>query len=85
MYDSQIEPRLQLVTYDIAPAQALVDCYVAEIAARCAELGSDLALYLGKVADLMQLDPQDATGVGKLYRAHIGHLETLLREFAQTA
>lgn len=83
MYDSQIETKLQLVAYGTAPAQALVDCYAAEIAARCADLGSDLALYLGKLADLVQLDPQDITGLGKLYRAHVGHLETLMQEFAR--
>jgi hypothetical protein len=85
MYDSQIETKLELAAYDIAPTQALVDCYAAEIAARCADLRSDLALYLSKLADLKQLDPKDITGLGKLYRVHIEHLRDLMCEFALAA
>jgi len=64
------------------PLERLIDGYAAEIEARRHQLHSDLELYCGKLADLAELDPADATGLGLLYRAHVRHIEALLDEFA---
>ena len=69
-----------------APAtRRLIEGYTAEIAARRAQLLEDRALYQIKLDDLRELDPADFTGLSKLYRAHLGQIEQLLKEFDQSA
>jgi hypothetical protein len=63
------------------PTQRLIDGYAAELAARRLQLEDDLSVYRSKLRDLGQLDPLDFTGLGKLYRAHVAHIEVLLQEF----
>jgi hypothetical protein len=72
---------LQIVTDTAQPQQTLVDGYAAELDARRAQLREDLAHYRAKLRDLNQLDPLDFTGLAKLYRAHVAHIEALLDEF----
>lgn len=69
-----------------APAtRRLIEGYAAEIAARRAQLLEDRALYRAKLDDLRDLDPSDFTGLTKLYRAHLGQIEWLLKEFDRPA
>ncbi len=81
MYDSSDQSETRLVTASTANNQNLVDGYAAEIAARYAQLEADLSLYTAKLGDLKQLDPLDFTGLAKLYRTHVEHIEALLQEF----
>ena len=65
-----------------APAtRRLIEGYAQEIAARRAQLLEDRAVYRIKLEDLRELDPSDFTGLTKLYRAHLGQIELLLKEF----
>jgi len=69
-----------------APAtRRLIEGYAAEIAARRTQLLEDRALYRLKLDDLRELDPTDFTGLTKLYRAHLGQIELLLKEFDRPA
>jgi hypothetical protein len=69
-----------------APAtRRLIEGYAAEIAARHAQLLEDRDLYRSKLDDLRELDPADFTGLTKLYRAHLGQIEVLLKEFERPA
>jgi len=81
MSDPREKRELQLASEASQPSRSLVDGYVAELAARRLQLQDDLALYRSKLVDLNQLDPLDFTGLGKLYRAHVSHIEVLLDEF----
>lgn len=80
MHD-QPELELQTITMTAPATQILIDGYAAEIAARHAQLLDDRAVYQAKLADLAQLDPLDFTGLGQLYRAHVSHIDALLKEF----
>ena len=42
------------------------------------QLLADLEYYRGKIADIIELDPDDRTGLISLYRAHEHHLGCLL-------
>ncbi len=69
-----------------APAtRRLIEGYAAEIAARREQLLEDHSLYQVKLDDLRELDPADFTGLTKLYRAHLGQIELLLKEFDRPA
>ena len=81
MHDPTDNLELQAVDASIQPMQRLVDGYAAELAARRRQLEDDFAIYSAKLRDLDQLDPLDFTGLGKLYRAHVAHIEALLQEF----
>lgn len=81
MSDPREKLALRLAGSMSQPSRNLVDGYVAELAARRLQLVDDLALYRAKLVDLEQLDPLDFTGLGKLYRAHVMHIEALLEEF----
>ena len=82
MRDPFMQPQLQTVETTPNPAtQRLIDSYATEIQFRRNQLLDDLAIYESKLRDLDQLDPLDFTGLGKLYRAHVTQIETLLTEF----
>ena len=75
------ELKLQTITMTAPATQTLIDGYAAEIAARQTQLRDDRSVYLSKLADLAQLDPLDFTGLAQLYRAHVSHIDALLKEF----
>ena len=69
-----------------APAtRRLIEGYAAEIAARREQLIEDSALYQVKLDDLRELDPDDFTGLSKLYHVHLSQIEQLLKEFDHPA
>jgi hypothetical protein len=63
------------------PEHDLVASYTEELEARRQQLCEDHGFYRTKLADLAKLDPLDFTGLAKLYRAHVSHIEALLAEF----
>jgi hypothetical protein len=86
MRDPCPELRLQPAEPTPSPAaQRLVDGYAAEIRNRRSDLLDDLAIYQSKLNDLEQLDPLDFTGLGNLYRNHVDHIRSLLKEFNDAA
>ncbi len=64
-----------------AALRATINAYNAELAARHSQLLDDLAIYQGKLRDLVQLDPLDFTGLQHLYTTHVNQIEKLLSEF----
>lgn len=78
------KPHLQPVadnSADIAPLIDMVARYTAEIDERRQQLSEELAYFETKLRDLAQLDPQDFTGLGKVYGEHARHIQRLLQEF----
>lgn len=82
------KPQLRLVadnTDVIAPLIDRVARYAAEIDDRRRQLTQELAHFETKLRDLTQLDPQDFTGLGKVYGEHAEHIRRLLEEFDRKA
>lgn len=78
------KPHLRLVadnSPDIAPLIDMVARYTAEIDERRRQLSEELVYFETKLRDLAQLDPQDFTGLGKVYGEHSRHIRRLLQEF----
>lgn len=78
------KPHLRLVadnSANIAPLIDMVARYTAEIDERRRQLSEELVYFETKLRDLAQLDPQDFTGLGKVYAEHAGHIRGLLQEF----
>lgn len=78
------KPQLRLVadnSDNIAPLIDMVARYTAEIDARRLQLSEELVYFETKLRDLAQLDPQDFTGLGKVYGEHARHIRRLLQEF----
>lgn len=63
----------------------LIDAYAAELADRRTQLLRDLGVYRRKLSNLVALDPLDVTGLGRLYREHVRHIEHLLDQLAASA
>ncbi len=87
MFDDT-KPQLRLVadnTDAIAPLIDRVARYAAEINDRRRQLTQELAHFETKLRDLSQLDPQDFTGLGKVYGEHANHIRRLLEEFDRKA
>ncbi len=87
MFDDT-KPQLRLVadnTDAIAPLIDRVARYAAEIDDRRRQLTQELAHFETKLRDLSQLDPQDFTGLGKVYGEHANHIRRLLEEFDRKA
>ena len=76
---------LQLVvdnTVRPAPGTATPALCDALLEARRVEYRADLAWYTRKLRDLRALDPDDRTGLARLYRLHARHLRRLLARLA---
>jgi hypothetical protein len=87
MFDNS-KPQLRLVadnSADIAPLVDRVARYTAEINERRRQLGEELVYFETKLHDLAELDPQDFTGLGKVYGEHAQHIRRLLQEFDRKA
>ncbi|MEQ8663044.1 MAG: hypothetical protein RLW62_19690 [Gammaproteobacteria bacterium] len=63
----------------------LVDAYTTELAERRAALLADRAEYSAKLAGLARLDPHDFSGLARLYRQHVEHIDGLLSTFEAAA
>lgn len=77
-----LSPATQSTAADLG---RLVAAYCAELAARRALLLEDRLAYETKLADLAALDPHDYTGLARLYREHLRHIDGLLEELDDMA
>ena len=63
----------------------LVDAYACELAERRELLLADRADYARKLDALCRQDPHDFSGLGRLYRQHLQHIDGLLGTFEAAA
>jgi len=63
----------------------LVDAYANELAERREGLLADRAEYAHKLDELARHDPHDFSGLGRLYRQHLQHIDGLLGTFEAAA
>lgn len=60
----------------------LVSLYSQRIEDRKQRLREDLHFYRGKLDELDLVDPQDCTGLRRIYRCHLERTAALLRDVA---
>lgn len=63
----------------------LVDAYASELAERRTALLADRAEFGARLAEIAQRDPHDFSGLARLYRQHLEHIDGLLGTFEAAA
>jgi hypothetical protein len=73
----------QIDTHDVDVQRTsltnLVQIYAARLADRKQRLAADMAFYRSKLEELELLDPQDCTGLRRIYANHLERTSDLLR------
>lgn len=77
----QNQPRVDIGVPTRALA-SLVYLYSQRIEDRKQRLREDLNFYRGKLDELDLVDPQDCTGLRRIYRSHLERTAALLRDVA---
>lgn len=81
---AETQPRTQRVTAPRTVALTrLVETYDGELEARRTDLARNRDVYRARLATLADLDPNDCSGLSRLYREHVRQIECLLLAFAE--